>query len=332
MKSACLPIIIAITATACCQPSPRKDDPALSSATGGLKLLKESPIQDLLAGDDRRDRLEASGVTKRGADLFVAFDNMSQIARLNADLSANAAGSVWRGGQEEKVGYEAIVWVEARSRFFTVIEAVEAVEAGDDADKKKKKKDKRFKAQIRAFDQDMGLQSEGAVGFEFESENKGLEGLAVLGDGELVLGLCEGQGCRKKAKEGGRGVVLVLEPEEGGGWKPARELELPKLASFGDYADIAVAPDGRVAVVSQEDASIWIGALTPDAQGFQGEGKVWPLPRDADGQVCYCNVEGVAWIDDRRLVLVSDKAKDDQPAACRPKQESIHLFEVDDAP
>lgn len=40
----------------------------------------------------------------------------------------------------------------------------------------------------------------------------------------------------------------------------------------------------------------------------------------------YCNVEGVSWLDDSRLIVASDKAKSDQPYVCTEHDQSIAIF------
>lgn len=40
----------------------------------------------------------------------------------------------------------------------------------------------------------------------------------------------------------------------------------------------------------------------------------------------YCNVEGIQWLDDVRIVIASDKAKKDQPFRCVEKEQRVHIF------
>jgi hypothetical protein len=42
----------------------------------------------------------------------------------------------------------------------------------------------------------------------------------------------------------------------------------------------------------------------------------------------YCNLEGVTWIGNDLLAVVSDKGKDDQPGRCARKDQSIHIFKL----
>ena len=42
----------------------------------------------------------------------------------------------------------------------------------------------------------------------------------------------------------------------------------------------------------------------------------------------YCNMEGVTWLGNDRLVVVSDKGKSDQPGRCARKDQSIHIFKL----
>ena len=58
-------------------------------------------------------------------------------------------------------------------------------------------------------------------------------------------------------------------------------------------------------------------------------GRSYTFPTNARGQTIYCNVEGVAWLSERQVVVVSDRAKpDEQSKKCRHKDQSIHVFNL----
>jgi hypothetical protein len=40
----------------------------------------------------------------------------------------------------------------------------------------------------------------------------------------------------------------------------------------------------------------------------------------------FCNVEGVQWLDDVRVVIASDKAKKDQPFRCVDHEQRVSIF------
>jgi hypothetical protein len=279
-----------------------------------LRLVTESPIANLLGRGQGTHRLEASGVTVRGDYVYVAFDNTGHVARLHSDLRPNPA-SAWLGSIEPKEGYEAIVWDDIGEQFYTVIEAIKVGK-------------KRHQALIRVFDRDLTLLQELPVDHNFVRENKGVEGLAVVrrADGLRLLALCEAPTGKGKGR---RGQILVLAQTDV--WTVEHRMALPSTAAFKDFSDLAIAPTGQLGVVSQEDSCVWIGSLDTQCWTLD-DGAVWRCPRDGRGKVVYGNIEGVAWLPDhggsRRLVMVSDRAKDDQPARCRDKEESIHIFEV----
>ena len=191
---------------------------------------------------------------------------------------------------------------------------------------------------------------------EFEGDSKGFEGATSIRgkDGTLyLLGLCEGNHCREGAagKEAGNGRIVVMareETKEGDDgqnscrWKTVTTLELPPTAAFIDYSAIALHHSTKtVAVTSQENSQVWIGALSGGANGdfvpeeakFE-EGKVYDFPRDANCNLQYCNIEGIHWVEGggpgtpQVLVGVSDKmkSKGKQSFTCGPKDQSVHLF------
>ncbi len=77
---------------------------------------------------------------------------------------------------------------------------------------------------------------------------------------------------------------------------------------------MALAGD-RLCVVSQESSALWVGRLARSAWRVVDDGAVYRFPRDDDGKVVYCNVEGVAWLSDTQVVVVSDKTKPGAEAA-----------------
>ena len=117
---------------------------------------------------------------------------------------------------------------------------------------------------------------------KFEGDSKGFEGATSIRgkDGTLyLLGLCEGNHCREGAagKEAGNGRIVVMareETKEGDDgqnscrWKTVTTLELPATAAFIDYSAIALHHSTKtVAVTSQENSQVWIGALSGGANG-----------------------------------------------------------------
>jgi hypothetical protein len=61
---------------------------------------------------------------------------------------------------------------------------------------------------------------------------------------------------------------------------------------------------------------------------IDGDGQVYDFPRSSKGKTVYGNVEGVCWIAEDRIVIVSDRRKSDQPKRCGEKDQSIHVFEI----
>jgi hypothetical protein len=67
--------------------------------------------------------------------------------------------------------------------------------------------------------------------------------------------------------------------------------------------------------------------FAPAAWEVADEGQTCTFPRDAGGDVVYCNVEGISWTAPDQFVVVSDRAKaETQAGRCRAKDQSIHVF------
>jgi hypothetical protein len=107
-----------------------------------------------------------------------------------------------------------------------------------------------------------------------------------------------------------------------------RSIALPSSARFGDYSAVAVR-GLRLAVLSQQDAKLWVASLTSDASAATG-GSVTDFPRSRKKhKQRYYTLEGLAWISDDRIVVVSDRATRRKfPGRARRRDESIHVFRL----
>ena len=282
-----------------------------------LELLKEVKISDLFRG--RLDpRLEASGVLAKDGAFYVIFDNLPHIAVIGAELSAAAwANQVIEQHQGHRRGFEDIAYDPWSDRFYVLIESLRRGQG-------------RYMAMVQEYDASMCYLGSAWLDFPLDRPNKGLEGLTcVRRSGRThLLGLCEGNRCEGGAKGripgGGRIHVFTRGKHH---WERAGKIRLPETLLFEDYSGITVTGD-RIAVVSQVSSALWIGSLAPSSWEVTGEGSRYALPRDADGEIIYGTAEGVSWIARDQVVVVSDKAKPDQDARCRSKDQSIHIFRI----
>jgi hypothetical protein len=113
-----------------------------------------------------------------------------------------------------------------------------------------------------------------------------------------------------------------------------RVVELPKVADFVDYSDVA-RRGKTIAVTSQESSALLLadmtltedGLLDPDTFEVTG-GVVTRFAPTSACQVQYCTVEGIEFMSDRLLVGASDSMKGNarQPFMCLEKDQSMHVF------
>mmetsp|Transcript_34364 Transcript_34364/g.61687 ORF Transcript_34364/g.61687 Transcript_34364/m.61687 type:complete len:135 (+) Transcript_34364:1097-1501(+) len=122
-------------------------------------------------------------------------------------------------------------------------------------------------------------------------------------------------------------------------WETVRVVKIPGSAAFLDYSAIDITSDGRVAITSQEDSSVWLGhasgisdgIIDPDAFEFEHyDSSVLQFPKDGGGHTIYCNIEGIHFMNDEMLMAVSDKMKSKgrQDFRCHDKDQSIHAFVI----
>ncbi len=296
MKSRLLLLVSFVVLTSCSDDSTRgKEAPPAT-----LTLLREKTFRELLAPDGR---YEASGVALQNGSLRVVFDNSTQLAEIDVALSSALLGP----GTESSSQYEGItIATRPAARTFVVKEA--------DAD---------GRDAIVTLDERGSLVATEPT--DVVGGQKGYEGIAWLDDIERMLVLCEANACGEGDDRPGHGVIKSLRHEPGR-WVTDANLSLPEAAAFADYSDLAVLPEGdgvyRIAVLSQESASLWLGGLTTRPLAFTGRGAVYTAPTDA-GQRRYCALEGATFVTRTTLALVSDRSKGD--AEC-DKTEAVHVF------
>jgi hypothetical protein len=286
-----------------------------------LDLVRESKISELVKGGTRR-RYEASGVHFKDGYLYVVFDDEPNVLRIRPDWDASGEAPTLIDTHMRTTGYEDITYQPFEKRWYCLIEASETRTSG-------------FKPRIDEFDESFRFIDSRWLGFALKRENKGIEGLSTLRyrDEDYILGLCEGNLCKSGSagREPGQGRIQLFRRTDGD-WQHAGTIKLPRSVLFEDYASL----DFRVrnvTVISQVSSAMWVGRVRLDAASlkdvFEGEGRTYLFPRDKEGRIIHCNLEGVTWLPDGSLVVVSDKAKaDEQASRCTRKDQSIHIFRL----
>lgn len=270
-----------------------------------LKLIREAKLHELLMGEGKKSRLEASGVFALDEQrCVVVFDNRAQVALVDLSLAP------WGDHQlktvlSPKEGFEAVAHDPQSGLYFLLVEAIQDV-------------DGKYRGLVSEYDRNFQFQACFRLETAFAGDNKGFEGLAHVrrGDEEQLWALCEGNDCRKSKR--GLGRIHVYRRGAQGRWDFAHHVTLPPAASFEDYAAIALRGN-RAAIVSQASRRLWIGELDDTWKGFRSDGSTYAFPEKS-----YRNVEGVSWLSDTRLVCVSDRAK----GARGKKDQSIHIFDL----
>jgi hypothetical protein len=285
-----------------------------------LELVKEAKVFDIL-GLSVDPRLEASGVLAKDGLFYVIFDNLPHVARIGSVLSADCLDNqLIRQEHGHHCGFEDIAYDHRCERYYVLIESLP-------------RGLHHFMAMVQEYDADFGYLSRTWLDFPLDRPNKGLEGLTCIQrHGEThLLGLCEGNNCEggSAGRTPGGGRVQIFRKGRHH-WDHVGRIRLPGTLAFEDYSGIAVADD-RIAVVSQVSSALWVGRFVPSSWDIADEGVTYTFPRDPEGQIVYCTIEGVSWIGPDQVVMVSDKAKSTQGKRCRAKDQSIHIFRIPSA-
>ncbi len=295
---------------------------AFAALAGDARLLESAEKESRSVSTLLRQDFEASGVAVKDGTYYIVFDNRKAVAKVHASLKKKHPDNQLVGAPEQDEGFEGITYDAREDRFFVV---TETVKVGNE-----------LRSALTVLEGDLRITERKPLAFTFDSENKGFEGIAhVRGQGELyLLLLCEGNDCKggKAGRKRGKGRIQVFR-EQGDDWTHIDEIKLPESLKFKDYSGLDVRGN-VIAVTSQEDSRLWIGRLQSSGSGagidfaIDGEGELFRFDK---GETMHCNVEGVAFIDADRVVVVSDRRKDDdedQGPLCAAKHQSIHVFTV----
>ena len=305
-----------------------------------LELIREVRIGELLKGDGDK-RYEASGVCEKDGYLHIVFDDDPHLLRISADLSHAGEEPVLLDLKGTGSGYEDITYHSSAGRWYCLIEAAET-------------KSGVFMPRVDAFDESFAFIKSYWLDFPLKAGNKGFEGLATLrsAGNEYLLGLCEGNKCKsgRAGKKPGKGRIQVFKMD-GETWVHTGTIRLPEGVRFEDYSSLDCR-NGLLTVISQTSSSMWIGRLlmepaeqadpkspdglislsgSDDLSEFADDGRLFLFPRNDKGRIIYGNLEGVTWLGNDRLVVVSDKVKADQPKRCARKDQSVHIFRLPSA-
>jgi hypothetical protein len=283
-----------------------------------LRLVAERPVRDLLP-KGALERAEASGVLAIDGRLLVIFDDSTAIGVLDQDLSRTAGNRLiypdpkLASDSHPGTGYEDIARDLESGRLYLLVEAV--------------RREERLLPRVEILDADFRRHSQAFLDFSIEADNKGMEGLTCLArDGELTLvALCEGNRCRggREGMRPGGGRLQLFRPAAGI-CAHVGTIDLPAHLWFIDYSSVAVRGD-RVAVLSQRSSALWVGDFRPGSWEIADHGRCLNFPRDDDGNIQYRTAEGLSWLDDDHLVVVSDRIPRGKRRG-RDKQRSVHLF------
>ncbi|HET9621070.1 MAG TPA: hypothetical protein VFP84_06880 [Kofleriaceae bacterium] len=298
---------------AACTDAPTADDAESATtqgvaAMGTLHLAVERKIADIIALPSGASAFEASGVQLQNGQLWIVFDNMTKIAKINENL---ASGSFASGGSVTSSQYEAITFDSNNTEHFYV-----AVEQANE--------------QVVQYDSvaSGASASTQSTNVTLNNQNKDFEGLAWVfrNNNDFLLGLCEGFSCTANhGGTGGTGQIIVM-AQNSGSWTSVQTLNLPSAVQFKDYSDIGLFPNGdgsyKVAVTSQESKALWIGTLSATSWAFLDDGTIYPMPSSA-----YCNIEGVTWLNASQLAVVSDQ-NNSSDTTCDLKDQMIHYFNL----
>jgi len=303
-----------------------------------LKLAYEQTYHALLYDTEGDQRFEASDVVVYNKSIYVVCDNSWAVGKFGMDMhpfgEKNFQIRPSFTPKNESSDWEALIPAGQNGRFYVVREAMSHGQ--------------HFHAHIALLAVNETSRTYTEVencpsSHSFPHGNKGFEGMVGVfsRSGEMfLLGLCEGNFCKGSA-EGeipGNGRIVVMQKAMRNGtcfWDTVNVIKVPSTAMFRDYSALALFGN-KIAITSQVNSQLWIGLIEfgdgefikPESISIPEGGKVFDFPRGPNCEVQYCNIEGVAFINNSTVVAVSDKMKNHgrQSYNCFAKDQSIHVF------
>eukprot|EP00884_Botryococcus_braunii_P014697 jgi/Botrbrau1/23228/Bobra.0041s0070.2 len=296
-----------------------------------MTLLYETKFSSLFEDLRGQTKFEASGVEALNETFFTIFDSLEAVGVTPEELHRFTPSNALVGPiGEEDSDFEGIAYHHERDTIMVVQEAVpSAVHEGFHP--------WIWELELKPGDTDYKVLDKCVMDVYIEHGNKGIEEIEVIeSNGEVyVLGLCEGNHCKggREGRDRGNGRIIVSketrDPDTGKcKYVCVKVIDIPGdegEANFQDYSGLDM-KDNLMMISSQEDSAIWIGTFDFKTMEIDGTLAVFEFPRTSTCQQQYCNIEGVAWMDDLRIVATSDKAKSRQEWSCSIKDQSIHQF------
>ncbi len=283
-----------------------------------LELNCEFKLFELLPNGEDGIRLEASGICASGEHFYIVFDNRRDIAKIHQSLTPGHPDNELIQQNGDILDFEGIAYHNPSQHFWVLNEA-------------RYYSDSVNKPTIEEFDNDLHFIESNWVNFAFINREKGMEGLAFMRrDGEdFALAICEGNKCKsgRKGRKPGGGRIQIFKKTKNH-WDHTGTIKLPKSVEFEDYASLDIKSQ-NIAVVSQASSALWIAQFEQGTWNFVSDGSIFRFPTNNQGKTVYCNIEGVAWINNNQIAVVSDKRKSNEQAKrCRSKDQSLHIFNI----
>lgn len=273
--------------------------------------IREIKIRSLMPAINS-SKIEASGVYYNNGNYYIIFDNLHKIAIIKQDFSIINSNQ-WLGKEraKRKSGFEGITYNPLTNKYLVVQES--------------EKFQNKIIPVIHEFTHDFETSDSYDIDFLLKNENKGAEGITffkIKNESYILLLFEKPNTLNQSTNEVGN--ILVLK-KKNGYYEKFAYLSLPKNVNFDDFSDIAW-NGSKIAVLSQESSSLWVGELTEELT-WKNAGNTYYFPK-REGEYLYCNLEGISWINETTIVLVSDTSKKKQPSICKEKSEMIHLWKI----
>lgn len=269
-----------------------------SLASLALQLVESHPLHKVL-DEPSSAFLPVSGICLVEDACYVIFRDRRDVARCRVQPPHPSRTLRWfrQAPCHFPPGYAGLTFDPNQTRFYAL---ADAVPAGDDT----------CWPCVDTYDDSLRFVERRPVDFHCKGDQTGLVsvGLTTHTGQALMFALCGGYKCKrgKAGRKPGGGRIHVFRPGTSR-WEHVCRINLPKSVPFAGFSSLALLED-RLLVVAQGSPEVWIGRLDSASLDVTGEGTIYELPHDEQGDPLVGAVTGVAWVNQNTILVTANGA------------------------
>lgn len=260
-----------------------------------LQLVDGHRLHDAL-GEPASAFLPVSGICLVEGACYLVFRDRRDVVRCRVEPPHPSRTLRWfrQAPCPALPGYAGVTFDPVLRRFYALVAAFPGA-------------DGTCRPAVDAYDDSWRFVERRTVDFPVTAKHPGFVALAwtaYAGQDALFM-LCGGYKCRrgKAGHKPGGGRIHVFRPGTAR-WEHVRRINLPKSLQFDGVVGMDLLGD-RLLVVARDAPLVWVGQLAAGSLDLTGDGGVYELPHDDDGDPLLGTVTSAAWLGHDRILAVT---------------------------